>query len=157
MVVGWSTIQLFAGSFDDQEVAVLDAGDELDVVIAQVLVQVLDELGTFLCGEVSAMMVLDFAICQADDVASHRHVARLHVITDGGGFKRTSAFIHLVHVVTQYGGVGYLGTRVETLGHREQSATSTRLCQQVHRWGIGILHRGLPTQSLHGVVCHAVT
>ena len=117
--MGWGTIQVFAGSFDNQEVAVLDARDELDAVITQVLAEVLDELGTFLCGKVTAMMVLDFAICQADDVASHRHVIWLHVVTDGGGFKRTSAFIHLVHVVTQYGGVGHLGTRVETLGHRE--------------------------------------
>ena len=46
---------------DDEEVAVLDAGDELHAVVAQLLVKVFDQDVGIIGGEMSSVVIFDLA------------------------------------------------------------------------------------------------
>ena len=53
---------MLVATFDDQEMSVLDASDEFHLVVAEMSVEIIDELSTVCCSEMSSVMVLDFVI-----------------------------------------------------------------------------------------------
>ena len=84
-------------------------------------------------------MVLDMVAFDADDVATHGHFARLQVHTNTGGFERSAAFVHPRQIITQYGHIGHLASRMETVGHRHQTARASHAGQPVHVGCVGSL------------------
>ena len=136
---------------------ILDTRDEAHAVVAKMLVKVMDEHIGIRGRQVSAMMVLDTSVGQADDVAADGHVIRTHLITDGGRFQRPSTLIHLVEVITHDRGVGYFRAWREPLRDGDETACATFAGEHVHKRCFGMLERGLPSDAGYGMVCHAVT
>lgn len=93
---------MLVATLDDQEVTVLDARNKFDTLVAEVLLEILDEQVALLGRQVAAMMIFDLAVLYADEIASHGHVVRLHVVADAGGFEGAAAFVDLMLVISEY-------------------------------------------------------
>ena len=156
MVVRRSTLNVLVAVLYDEQVAILNACDELDVFIAQLLVKIFDECVAVFCFQVSAVVVLYASVGKSYDVATHGKVVRLHLVAYRCSLKRSAAFIDLVEVVAKYCGVGNLAARVKALGHRHHAAAASLACKKIHVWGVGILKKCFAAQSCDSVVCHAV-
>ena len=103
-------------TLDDEQVAVLDAGDELHTLetclfvdgLGEFFVQILYQhiaVGGF---KVSPVMGDDPAVFHRDDVTAQRQVVVAHLIADAGGFKRSTTLIDTRQVVAEDGRIGHL-------------------------------------------------
>ena len=137
--------------------AILYAGEELHAVIAELLVEIVNEHGAVFCREMASMVIKYLPVGKSDDIAAYGHIVGSHLISDAGSLKRTSTLIYLVEVVAQYGGVCHLAAWAVSVGDGDESAASPFLCQQVHIWCVGVLKKGLSSQSVNGMVGHAVS
>ena len=156
---------VLVATLDDKEVTVLDAGDELHAFttlalvdgLGQCLVEVLDEHVGILGLKVTAVVGDNLAVLQGDDVTADGEVVVGHVVADAGCLQGTAAFIDLVEVVAENGGVGNFRTRGESFGYRDQTATASFTCQTVHHGLVSMLQWCLAIQPFHSVVGHSVT
>ena len=131
-VVGRYALDALVAAADDEQVAVLHAGVEVDAVIAQFGLQVSYQHVGLWGGDVSGGVVLQQVAFQTDQVAAHGHLARPEVDADAGGFEDAAAFVHFREVVAHDGHVGHLAAGVEACGHGDEPACSPHACQQVH-------------------------
>ena len=76
--------------------AILYSRNEMYTVIAQLFVEILNELCAFLCAEVSAVMVLNLPVVNGNDVATDGKIVRAHLITDGCSLQRSTSLINLI-------------------------------------------------------------
>ena len=164
MIVGRSTDDVLVATLDDEQMAILDATDELDALAAlflvdrlcQCLVEIVDENACILGLEVTTVMRDDLSVFECDDITADGEIIGLHLVTNRSCFQRTASFIDLVEVIAQDGGVGYLGPRGKTLGNGNQTACTACLCQAVHVFRTCILQKGLPAKAVDLMVGHAV-
>ena len=82
MVVRRRTLYVLVAVLYDEQMAVLYARDELYTVAAQLLVKIFYQHVAIFGLEVSTVVILYASVLQSDDVAAHRHVVGLHLITD---------------------------------------------------------------------------
>ena len=80
MVVGWGACHVLVATSYYKQVSVLYALDEHHTVVAQLLVQQVDELLAVVGSKVSAVVVLYLAVGNADDVAAQGEVVGPHVV-----------------------------------------------------------------------------
>ena len=111
MVVGWGACHVLVATSYYKQVSVLYALDEHHTVVAQLLVQQVDELLAVVGSKVSAVVVLYLAVGNADDVAAQGEVVGSHVVAYRSGFQWSATFIYLVHVIAKYGGISHLAAR----------------------------------------------
>ena len=164
MIVGRSTDDVLVATLDDEQMAILDATDELDTLatlllvdgLGESLVEIIDEYAGILRLEVTTIVGDNLAILESDDIAADSEVIGLHLVTNRSCFQRTASFIDLVEVIAQDGGVGYLGPRGKTLGNGNQTACSACLCQAVHVFRTCILQKGFSAKAVDLMVGHAV-
>ena len=88
MVVGWGADDVLVATFDDQQMSVLDAGDELHALTAlafidglgEVLIEIIDEHAGVLCLQIATVMGDDLTICERDDITADGEVVISHLI-----------------------------------------------------------------------------
>ena len=165
VIVGWGTNNVLRAPFDDQQVAILDACNELHPLasltfvdgLGQLLVQVFDEYVGILRFQIASVVGDDLAVFQRDDVTAYGHIVVSHIVAYGGCLQWSATFIHLVQVVPQDGCVGHFAARREPLGHCDESPCAPFTCQLVHHGFACILQQCLTSQSLNGQVSHSVS
>ena len=120
------------------------------------LIEIIDELCTVFSREMTTVMILNLSVGKGDDITSDGHVVGAHLIADACRFKRSPTLIHLVEVVAKNGCVGNLRAWLITVGHCDQTAAATFLCQHVHIWSVGILQQCFAAEAIHCVIGHSV-
>lgn len=165
MIVRRVTDDVLVAAFDDEEVPVLDACDELHALAAfllvdglcKVLVEVIDEDCRILSLQIPTVVSDNLSVLQGDDVTANGHVVVGHFIAYAGSLQRSAAFIDLIKVVAKNGGVGNLRTRGKPLRYCNEASAASFACQPVHHGLVSILQQRLTAQSLYSVVGHSVT
>ena len=165
MVVGWGADDVLRTALDDQQVAILNACDEFDALatltfvdgLGEVLVQVINEHAGIVRFQITAIMRDNLAVLERDDIAADGEVVVGHFVANRGSLEWTAAFVHLIQIVTKNGGIGHLRAWRKPFGHGHQSSTAAFAGQLVHHGFMGILQQGLPTETLDGKICHAIT
>ena len=157
VVVRTDANNMLVATFDDEQMAVLDAGDKSHTVVAKMFVEVFNELCSFSSAEMSSMVVLYLSICNGYDVAPYREVVGPHLITNGCRLKRSASFIDLIKVIAQNGGVGNFRAWCEAIGDGDEASCASALGEHVHIWCIGKLHRSFSSEPLNGMVGHTIT
>ena len=156
MVVGRVAHDVLRTALDDQQVAVLDARDELHPVGTQFLVQVLYQLVGILRLQVTSVVRDDAAVFERDDVAPDGEVVVGHFIAYAGGLQWSAAFVYLVQVVSHDGRIGHLASRGEPFGNGNQPSRAALARQHVHIGLVGVLQERLSPESFNGMVGHSV-
>ena len=108
MIMGWGTDDVFVTALDNQQMAILDAGDKLHALAAlpfvdglgQCLVQVFYQHIGILRFQISSVMGNDLAISQCDDITADGEVIICHLIADAGSFQRSASFINFIQIIT---------------------------------------------------------
>ena len=164
MVVGRGADDVFRAALDNQQVAVLYAGNEFHALAtlpcidgrSQFAVEIFDEQRGVLGFQVPSVVGDNLSVFDGNDVAAYGHIVVGHLVTNGGGFQGAAAFIYLVQVVTQDGGVGYFAAGRESLGNRYQASGAALASKAVHVFRPGVLKQGLVAKTGHLVVGHPV-
>ena len=115
MVVGWGADDMLVAAFDDQQMAVLDACDELHTLttltfvdrLSQLFVQIVNQHTGIFRFQIATVMSDDLAVSESNDVAADGKVVISHLIADAGSFQRTTALIHLIQVIAENGCIGH--------------------------------------------------
>ena len=94
-------------------------------------------------GDVSRRMILQYFPFHAHQITAHRHLARLQVDTDAGGFEHAAPFVHVRQVIPQHRHVGDFAAGMKTFGHGNQTSVSSHAGELVHIRRIGILQQSL--------------
>ena len=165
VIVRGCTDNVLVAALDDEQVAVLYAGDETDTLAAQlpvdglgqVLIEIINEHAGILCLQVAAVVGQYLVVLQRDDVAAQGQVVVGHLVADGCCLKGAAPFVDLVEVVAQNGRVGHLRAWLEAVGYGSQASGASHPGQHVHIGCLGILQQRPSSQALHTVVGHAVT
>ena len=97
---------------------ILNTSNKLHTVVAQVLIQIVNQHLGIIGFQVSAIVRDDSSVLQSDDIATNRKVIITHFITDRSGFEWTTTFIHFVQVVTHDGSVCHFTSWRKSFGHR---------------------------------------
>ena len=109
MVMRRSAVDMLVSVLHHQEVAVLDAGNKLDIRIffAEGIVEILDEHIRIFRFQVTTVVGDNLAVLHIDDVAAQCKVGRLQFIADAGSFERSASLVNLVLVIAHDRAVCY--------------------------------------------------
>ena len=135
---------------------ILNAANELNPVVAEVLVEVVYEHPSIFRLQVAAVMGNYLSVLYCYQVTAQRQVVGFHFVAYACRLQWSSSFVHLVKVVAENCCVCYFRARRETLGDCDESSTASFACQHVHHGFVGILQRSLSAQTFYGVVSHSV-
>lgn len=124
MIMRWGTVDMLVSVLHHQKMAILDAGNKLDVRIflAEGIVEILDEHIRIFRFQVTTVVGDNLAVLHIDDVAAQGKIGRLQFIADAGSLQRSASFVNLVLVVAHDRAVGYLRTRMESIWHGNESS-----------------------------------
>ena len=111
MVVGWGTYNVLITALDNQQMAILNAGDELHTLAAlafvngvgKVFVEVINQYACILSLQITPIVGDNLAIFEGDDVTADGKIVVCHFVTNAGSLQRTATFVHLVQVISQNG------------------------------------------------------
>jgi hypothetical protein len=140
----------------DQQIAVADAGVELEGAAAQFGLQGRDAAAAFLRRDVAGGVVLHNAVVDGDEVAAIGDIARAEVDADVGGLQRATPAVDGRRVVAQHGQIGDVAARRHALRHGAHQTHGTGTRQLVHVRGVRDRQRRAPAELRNGIVGHAV-
>ena len=158
MIMRWGTVDMLVSVLHHQKMAILDAGNKLDIRIflAEGIVEILDEHIRIFRFQVTTVVGDNLAVLHIDDVAAQGKVGRLQFIADAGSLQRSASFVNLVLVIAHDRAVGYLRTRMESIWHGNESSCLALLGKHIHIGFVGVLQESFSTQSFYRVVSHSV-
>ena len=84
-------------------------------------------------------MVLQDIALYAYQVAAHRHVIRLQIDSDAGGFQHPASLVYRRQVIPHYRHVRHLASRMKPVGYGLQHSGASHACQHIHAGRMGIL------------------
>ncbi len=158
MVVGRGGDYVLVATAYDEQMAVLYARNKSYAVVAKLAVEHFDEFTPLLGSKMSAVMVGDIAGGrECENVASHGHVAGLHVIAYARSLERPAALVYFIEVIAENGSIGHLAARRETFGDCSQQSRTSLRGKAVKVGCVGIFQRSLSAEPFHPMVAHAVT
>jgi hypothetical protein len=138
-VVRRGAVEVLVASADDQQVAVLHSRIEMNVFVAQLLLEKADEDVGLFCSDMSCGVVLDDVTFNADDVTPHRHIARFQVDTNIGSLENAPSLINLREVVGEDGEVRHFAAGMKAIGNSLESPVTSLLGKQIHIRCMGML------------------
>ena len=156
-VVRRSAMDVLVAALHDQQVAILDAGVEVDAVGVEMLFQVINQDVALLRLQASARVILQQVALEAHKVATQCQVIVGQGYAYAGSLQGAPSLVDEVLVVAQDAAVGHFAARMESVGDGLEHATTAIAGQEVEVWRIGILQEGLSSQLLDRPVGHAVS
>ena len=102
-------------------------------------------------------MVLDPVAVDTDEIAAQAQLTGSEVDPHAGSLEHAAPLVDGGQVVTENRKVGHLTARVESVGHRVQSARSSELGQPIHRRRRCILQGRQSAQFGNRLIGHAVS
>ena len=150
-------MDVLVAALHDQQVAILDAGVEVDAVGVEMLFQVIDQDVALLRLQASARVILQQVALEAHKVATQCQVVVGQGYAYAGSLQGAPSLVDEVLVVAQDAAVGHFAARMETVGDGLEHATTAIAGQEVEVWRIGILQEGFSSQLLDRPVGHAVS
>ena len=165
MIVRRGADDVLVAALDDEQMAILDARDELHALAAftlvdglgQMLIEILDQHVAVLRLQITAIVSDNLTVFQRDDIAANGKVIVGHLIAYRCSLQRATSFVHLIQVVAENSRICHLGAWRESLGHRDEPSATTVAGQLVHHRLTGILQEGLPAETLDGKISHSIT
>ncbi len=157
MVVRRRAGDILAPALDYEQMTVLYSGNEPNLVRTESGIKKTDKLPSIRGGKMTAMMIENLSIRQCDDIATHGHIPRLHVIAYTRGFQRASPLIDLGEIITEDGGIGHLAPWREPFrdSHEHPRPPFSRHAIKGRRGGI--FKRRPTAERGYRMVTHAVT
>ena len=115
MIMGWGTHDVLGAAFNHQQMAILDASDELHTFAAfplidglsQFLIQIFNQDIGIVGFQITPIMCDNLAISQCDDITADGEIVICHLIADTGSLKRSASFINFIQIITQNRGIGH--------------------------------------------------
>ena len=109
MIMRWGTVDMLVSVLHHQKMAILDAGNKLDIRIflAEGIVEILDEHIRIFRFQVTTVVGDNLAVLHIDDVAAQCKVGRFQFIADAGSFERSASLVNLVLVIAHDRAVCY--------------------------------------------------
>ena len=82
MIVGWGANNILVATLDNEQMAILNATDELDSIIAKMLVQIVNQYAGIVRFQIATIMRDNFAIVNRDNITTNSKVVVLHLIAN---------------------------------------------------------------------------
>ena len=89
MIMGWGTDDILITTFDDKQMAILNASDKLYSLttltfidgFCEILIQISDEYVSILGLEISSVMGDDLTVFESDDITANGKIIICHLVT----------------------------------------------------------------------------
>ena len=156
-VVRRGAIQAPIAATEHKQMAVGDAVVKGDIVRPELLVEIANQDVGLLRRNVSRGVVLDPVAVDTDEIAAQAQLTGSEVDPHAGSLEHAAPLVDGGQVVTENRKVGHLTARVESVGHRVQSARSSELGQPIHRRRRCVLQGRQSAQFGNRLIGHAVS